>query len=180
MSVVESDLKGRRVLLIEDESTISMLIEDTLIEIGCEVVATASRLPEAIEKANGIDCDVAILDVNLNGKQTFDVAYALRRRSTPFVFSTGYGRAVIPKIWRTPPFFKSRSGNMTWKWRCDPFSFPVRELSAVVFHRTLKFRNNLIAAQAAPNPLSMFTTTTPGAQEARALFNAVMPCAATP
>lgn len=97
MSVVESDLKGRRVLLIEDESTISMLIEDTLIEIGCEVVATASRLPEAIEKANGIDCDVAILDVNLNGKQTFDVAYALRRRSTPFVFSTGYGRAVIPQ-----------------------------------------------------------------------------------
>jgi CheY-like chemotaxis protein len=94
--VAEPDLKGNRVFLIEDEATISMLIEDTLIEIGCNVVETASRLPEALDKAARIDCDVAVIDVNLNGKQTFDVAHTLMTRGIPFVFSTGYGATVIP------------------------------------------------------------------------------------
>lgn len=87
------DLKGRRVLVVEDESLVLMLLEDTLSDVGCEVVATASRFGEALEKAASLSFDVAILDVNLNGNQTLDVADCLARRNIPFVFATGYGAA---------------------------------------------------------------------------------------
>ena len=58
-----------RILIIEDESMITMLLEDTLADMGCQVVAVASQLDEAMEKAASLDFDVAILDVNLNGSR---------------------------------------------------------------------------------------------------------------
>jgi DNA-binding response OmpR family regulator len=61
-------LVGTRVLVVEDEALISMMLEDYLTEIGCEVVATAARLEEALEKARSVSMDVAVLDVNLAGK----------------------------------------------------------------------------------------------------------------
>ena len=92
----DQNLAGRRVFVIEDEATVSMLIEDALVDMGCEVVDTASRLPEAMKKAAAVACDVAVIDVNLNGQMTFQVADALVTRGIPFVFSTGYGKSVIP------------------------------------------------------------------------------------
>jgi CheY-like chemotaxis protein len=89
----ERELKGRRVLVVEDESLVLMLLEDTLTDVGCEVVATASRSAEALQKAASLSFDIAILDVNLNGDQTLDVAECLTRRHIPFVFATGYGAA---------------------------------------------------------------------------------------
>jgi len=91
------DLRGKRVLLVEDESPITMLLEDLLGDMGCFVVAVAPRLPDAIEKAEMLSYDVAILDVNLNGKYTFPLAEQLMKRNVPFVFSTGYGRSIIPQ-----------------------------------------------------------------------------------
>lgn len=91
----DSELAGRRVLVIEDEALVMMLIEDTLVEIGCEIAGMASRLDEALDKAESRSFDVAILDVNLNGRQTFDVARSLKRRNIPFVFATGYGAASL-------------------------------------------------------------------------------------
>ena len=58
------ELVGRRVLVIEDESMVSMLIENLLSEIGCEVVGTASSFNEALQKVKSVAFDVAILDVN--------------------------------------------------------------------------------------------------------------------
>jgi CheY-like chemotaxis protein len=92
---IDSDLAGRRVLVIEDESLVMMLLEDTLTDIGCEVAGIASRVSEALDKAKSLSFDVAILDVNLNGNQTFDVADCLARRGIPFVFATGYGAASL-------------------------------------------------------------------------------------
>jgi CheY-like chemotaxis protein len=89
----KNDLSGRRVLVIEDESLVMMLLEDTLSEIGCEVAGMASRVNEALEKASSLSFDVAILDVNLDGNSTFDVADFLASRHIPFVFATGYGAA---------------------------------------------------------------------------------------
>jgi CheY-like chemotaxis protein len=51
-----------------------MLLEDTLGEIGCEVAGMTSRVDEALEKASSLSFDIAILDVNLAGNPTFDVA----------------------------------------------------------------------------------------------------------
>jgi CheY-like chemotaxis protein len=92
----ECDLVGRRVLVVEDESMVTMLIQDMLADMGCEVVGSASRLSDAVEKATSLSFDVAILDVNLNGERTFQIADMLTERGVGFVFATGYGATSVP------------------------------------------------------------------------------------
>lgn len=99
----ESGLAGRRVLVIEDEAMVSMFIEDTLADIGCEVAGVASRFDEAVDKVAALAFDVAILDVNLNGRQTFPIAEALGRRGIAFLFATGYGTASLPPSFQNAP-----------------------------------------------------------------------------
>jgi CheY-like chemotaxis protein len=91
-----SGLSGCRVLVVEDESRIAMLIRDTLEDLGCEVVAVASRLEEARKKASSLEFDVALLDVNLDGEPSFPIAYDLLARGVPCVLATGYGVSRIP------------------------------------------------------------------------------------
>ncbi|HVJ55777.1 MAG TPA: response regulator [Aliidongia sp.] len=81
----------RRVLLVEDEGMIAMLIEDLLIDIDCEVAATAAQLDEAVKAAETGAFDFAIVDVNLSGKSSYPVAAILKSRGIPFLFATGYG-----------------------------------------------------------------------------------------
>ena len=97
------DLSGRRVLVIEDESIVSMLIEDAILEMGCELAGCASRLEDALEKAGSMVFDIAILDVNLAGKETFPVAEVLMRRGIPFLFATGYGASRFPPSMKGVP-----------------------------------------------------------------------------
>lgn len=85
-----SALNGRRVLLVEDESLVSLLAEDVLAEAGC-VVLLAMRLAEAMELARSAEFDLAVLDINLGGGQTsYPVAEVLKARGKPFVFASGY------------------------------------------------------------------------------------------
>lgn len=102
-AVIDEKLAGLRVLIVEDESLVTMLIEDTLADIGCVVADVASKLEEAIEKASSLDFDIAILDVNLNGDQTYPIAEELARRGIPLVFATGYGAAGLPEQFRAAP-----------------------------------------------------------------------------
>jgi CheY-like chemotaxis protein len=81
-----------RVIIIEDEALVVMLLEDMLTQIGCQVVGLASHLDKAVELAGSADADLAILDVNLDGQQAYPVAERLAARGVPFVFATGYGR----------------------------------------------------------------------------------------
>ena len=99
----ERGLAGLRVLVVEDESLICMLIEDMLADIGCTVAAIASELDDATSKISKLSFDAAILDVNLNGSQTYPAAEALTQKHIPFVFSTGYGAAGIPEMFRGVP-----------------------------------------------------------------------------
>jgi CheY-like chemotaxis protein len=85
----------RRVLVIEDELMIAMLIEDMLDELGYDVVVTAMRLDQAEEAARGADFDLAMLDVNIAGQWSFPVAAILHDRGIPFLFATGYGQAGV-------------------------------------------------------------------------------------
>ena len=96
-------LVGTRVLVVEDEALISMMLEDYLLEIGCRVVGTAGRLEEALEMARRVSMDVAVLDVNLAGKVSYPVAEVLRGRNIPFLFATGYGTAGLPVGLRGTP-----------------------------------------------------------------------------
>jgi CheY-like chemotaxis protein len=98
-----SRLSGLRVLVVEDESLIAMLIEDALTDLGCVLVAVASNLKDALHKAGALDFDIAILDVNLNGQSAFPVAELLVTRGVPFVFSTGYGALGLPDAFSGAP-----------------------------------------------------------------------------
>ena len=90
----------RRVLVVEDEIMIRMLLEDMLDDLGYEVVGTAGTLDEALGLARQADVDLAILDVNLNGNPVYPVADALAARKVPFMFSTGYGEQGLPESYR--------------------------------------------------------------------------------
>ena len=79
-----TNLQGLRVLVVEDERMVSMLIEDMLSDLGCTVVGPASRLDEAIELANRAELDCAVLDVNLGGQPIFPLADLLREKGAPF------------------------------------------------------------------------------------------------
>ncbi|HET8638403.1 MAG TPA: response regulator [Acidobacteriaceae bacterium] len=94
--MTQSDLRGRRVLVVEDESRIAMLIRDTLEDLGCQVVAIASRLEEARARAASLEFDVALLDVDLHGEPGYPVADELAARDIPFVLVTGYGAPAVP------------------------------------------------------------------------------------
>ncbi len=103
MAAAEPNLSGRRVLVVEDESRIAMLIRDTLEDIGCEVVGTATRFDDALEKAISLPFDVALLDVNLNGEPSYPIAQALAERGRAFVFATGYGTSNLPESLHDAP-----------------------------------------------------------------------------
>ena len=83
------ELNGLRILVVEDEAAISLLLEDMLLDFGCEVVGPAARLASALELAANEALDLAILDVNLKGENVWPVATKLREKNVPFVIATG-------------------------------------------------------------------------------------------
>lgn len=85
-----------RVFIVEDEPLILFALEDMLAELGCEIVASAMRVPEALGKAEALAFDIAILDVNIAGDRVDPVADLLAARGVPFVFATGYGPSAAP------------------------------------------------------------------------------------
>ena len=89
-----SEVSGRRrVLVVEDEYLVALLVEDMLETLGFEVAEVAPNLDAARAAAESGEFDVAILDVNLNGSMSGPVAEVLKRRGIPFIFATGYGKA---------------------------------------------------------------------------------------
>ncbi|HYG27050.1 MAG TPA: response regulator [Caulobacteraceae bacterium] len=97
-------IAGRRVLVVEDESLVAMLLETILEDMGCVPVGPASTVDEGLRMAAADEpLDAALLDVNVAGKQVFPIAEALQARGVPFVFSTGYGEGGLPDEWRGQP-----------------------------------------------------------------------------
>jgi len=84
-------LAGRRILIVEDEYMIAMLLEDLLTELDCTVAGVAARPADALQLVRTTELDAAVLDVNLDGDDSFGIAAALDERRIPFVFATGYG-----------------------------------------------------------------------------------------
>lgn len=80
-----------RVFVVEDEMLLALMIEDMLADLGHQVVALATRLEPAVTLARTVDVDVAVLDINLAGVQSFPIADVLKERGIPFLFATGYG-----------------------------------------------------------------------------------------
>jgi DNA-binding response OmpR family regulator len=97
------DTSRRRILLVEDEAMIAMLVEDMLEDFGHKLVKVATRLEEALTAARNEVFDLAILDLNLGGALTYPVADMLRDKGVPFIFATGYGSGGLKEAYSDLP-----------------------------------------------------------------------------
>lgn len=98
-----SMLAGKRILLVEDEALIAILLEDMVANLGATVVGIESQVDAAITRAETEAIDGAILDVNLGGQRSYGVADALRQRGIPYIFATGYGELGVDAAHRDAP-----------------------------------------------------------------------------
>jgi CheY-like chemotaxis protein len=108
-SVAPPNLDGTRVLIVEDEMLIALLIEDFLADIGCSIVAICGSVQTALDAVRTKAFDLATLDVNLAGEMAYPVAELLAERNIPFLLLSGYGTEAIP------------SGHPEWKVCAKPF-----------------------------------------------------------
>ena len=97
------DVAGCRVFVVEDEMLIALQIENTLSELGCQVVGPTAKLETALQLVDEVAFDVAILDVTVRGGKIFPVAEKLAARSIPFAFASGYGDWALPAPMRSRP-----------------------------------------------------------------------------
>lgn len=96
-------LEGLSVLVVEDESIVSLMVESMLTELGCAQVWYASGVSEALEILAERTPDAAVLDVNLAGEQVYPVARRLAAEAIPFIFASGYGGSGIEREWGARP-----------------------------------------------------------------------------
>jgi CheY-like chemotaxis protein len=83
--------RKHRILVVEDEAMISMLLEDLVLDCGGEIVGPVARFDDALELARKAEFRVAVLDLNLNGTLSYPIAEVIRERGIPVIFATGYG-----------------------------------------------------------------------------------------
>ena len=100
---VARELKGLRVLVVEDEALVALQLEDMLSDLGCAVIGPAARVHQALDLLNGQRVDAAVLDLNVAGELVYPVAEALTRRGVPFIFATGYGASGLTEPYRSRP-----------------------------------------------------------------------------
>ena len=93
-------LKGTRILVVEDEPLIAMDIRTCLTEAGCEVIGPTGTVPEAKVLVETEEFHAALLDLNLEGTSSEELAQALSRKNIPFAFATGYRRSALPPEFR--------------------------------------------------------------------------------
>ncbi|MFT0860983.1 response regulator [Ancylobacter sp. G4_0304] len=98
-------LNGARIFIVEDESLVALMIEAMVEELGARVVGSARRIDEALEFVGSSheDIDIALLDINLGGTHSYEIAHAVAGRGIPLVFSTGYDDGSIVEEWRGQP-----------------------------------------------------------------------------
>ena len=88
-------LSNKKVLVVEDEMLVAMLIEDMLGELGCTAITVVADIESALNCIEFDVFDLVTLDLNLNGTRSFPVADCLMERRIPFAFSTGYAAGVV-------------------------------------------------------------------------------------
>ncbi len=103
MNAAAKSPAGKRVLVVEDELMIRMLLQDMLTDLGHTLAGEAGQIEEALALAQEGAFDIAILDVNLNGQPISPVVEILIDRGLPFVFATGYGQRGVPEPYRDTP-----------------------------------------------------------------------------
>jgi CheY-like chemotaxis protein len=103
---MNKSLSGHRILLVEDEMLNIAMLEDILTEAGCESVAAAATIDQAIALIDERVFDAALLDIKLKGKAAYVVADALAVRGVPFIFVTGNSVRDIEDGYRDRPVLR--------------------------------------------------------------------------
>lgn len=98
-----SPFDGLKVLVVEDEAILFLLVEDMLTELGCAEAWHATTVDDALALLDERRPDAAMLDVNLRGEPAYSIANRLHEAHIPFVFVTGYGQSGIPGQWSSRP-----------------------------------------------------------------------------
>ncbi|MBV9348558.1 MAG: response regulator [Pseudolabrys sp.] len=100
-----------RILVVEDEPLVAMMIEDTLIALGYDVIGPAASVGDALALIESEGIDGGLLDVNLgHDERSYPVAERLASRRTPFIFVTGYGAAAIDRRFNAVPVLQKPFG----------------------------------------------------------------------
>lgn len=112
IDAADAALQGLRVLVVDDETLVAMLLEDMLTDLGCVVAGAASRVPQALAMVRELEAgfDVAVLDVNVAGESITPVAALLVEQGKNFVFATGYGESGVPEAFRGRPTLQKPFG----------------------------------------------------------------------
>ena len=92
-----------RILIVEDEFLVGLLLEEDLRSAGCSIVGPFSTLEVATQASRRERFDLAILDINLNGDMVYPLADELSARGIPFIFLSGYISANLPERFRQSP-----------------------------------------------------------------------------
>ncbi len=97
---------GSRVLVVEDELLIALMVKDMLADLGCACVGPIVTLEEGIAAAASVHCDAAIINLVLQGRMTYAVVEELAARNIPFCFASGVPQRGIHDKWRERPFLR--------------------------------------------------------------------------
>jgi PAS domain S-box-containing protein len=95
---------GRRVLVVEDEAIVALVLTAGLQSDGWEIIGPASTIESAYQLlADGATPDVAILDINLDGVPIYPLARILQARNIPFAFYSGYSAPILDARFKDVP-----------------------------------------------------------------------------
>jgi CheY-like chemotaxis protein len=105
-------LRGKRILIVEDEMLIAAMLEEILADLGATVVGPAATVADGLRLARTGEFDAAVLDVNVRNERIDPVTELLRERGIPMIFATGYGQGATATARGAPlidkPYTKER------------------------------------------------------------------------
>lgn len=97
------ELRGKKILVVEDSPLIAATTNELLLDLGCEVVGPAGNMADAHKLCGNDDFDAAMIDLNIRGAKAFPLLKTLTRRGIPFVLTTGYADWTMPEEWAQSP-----------------------------------------------------------------------------
>jgi CheY-like chemotaxis protein len=102
-SPVSAALRGRSVLVVEDQFLIAEEMRRVVENLGGRVVGPVPSVEEAMVLVHRLQPDVGLLDVDLHGQEIYPVADALIEAGSPVIFTTGFDRAAMPAAYKDAP-----------------------------------------------------------------------------
>jgi len=89
-------LKGRRILIVEDEVLIGIMASEMLEEMEATVLGPALNVADGVALAESETLDAALIDINLGGTRSDAVVDVLEQRGVPILYTTGYSKTAAP------------------------------------------------------------------------------------